>query len=225
MVVDKITNSIINGDLSHGELLPPEKQLCESLGVSRSILREAVRVLSAKGLVEVKQGHGTFVRQPQIEVPEEAVRNYIMTRSFSLEQLMEVRIPIELEVARLAALRREETPLLAMEDSLLIMGGSLYSDEAFAEADASFHRAVIEASGNPIFGIMVSSIMVNLHISRHLAISHFGIEVVLEEHQDIMEAIRKQDPDMAVMKMKRHMQMALVRIKQTNDLLGEKVQA
>ena len=60
LVVDRITNSIINGELTDGQLLPPESQLCEALGVSRSILREAVRVLSSKGLVEVRQGHGNL---------------------------------------------------------------------------------------------------------------------------------------------------------------------
>ena len=219
MVVDKITNSIINGDLPHGQILPPEKQLCEALGVSRSILREAVRVLSSKGLVQVKQGHGTIVQQPKIEVPEEAVRNYIMTRSFSLQQLMEVRMPIEREMARLAALRRDETHLSAMEDSIKVMEDPLQSNDAFAGADADFHRAIIEASGNPIFGIMIRSIMVNLHISRQLAIRHFGIDVVAGEHRGVLEAIRAGDPGAAGLKMKEHMEKALARINQMNELL------
>jgi len=219
LVVDKITNSIINGELTHGKILPPENQLCEALGVSRSILREAIRVLASKGLVQVKQGHGTFVRQPKIDVPEEAVRNYLMTHSFSLQQLIEVRLPIEIEVARLAALRRDESHLRDMEASLQTMNDRLQGDEALADADNSFHQAIIKASGNPIFGIMIRSIMVNLHISRQMAIRHFGIEVVVAEHTLIFEAIRDRNPEAAALKMKEHMDLALVRINRINELL------
>jgi GntR family transcriptional repressor for pyruvate dehydrogenase complex len=220
LLVDKITNSIINGELSDGELLPPEAQLCEIFGISRSILREAFRVLASKGLVEVKQGHGTFVRLPKISVPEQAVSNYLMTNTFSLFQLMEVRTPIELEAARLAAERREQEHLNTIEKSLEVMHTDLNSAEVYSDADETFHRAIIDASGNPLFGIMIRSIMVNLHISRQLAIRHFGIEVVIQEHEGIFEAIKNQQPDVATMKMKGHMDGVLRRINQVNELLN-----
>jgi DNA-binding FadR family transcriptional regulator len=220
LVVDKITNSIINGELSDGELLPPENQLCEIFGVSRSILREAIRVLVSKGLVEVRQGHGTLVRRPKIDVPEEAVSNYLMIHSFSLFQLMEVRTPIEVEAARLAAVRREQKHVASMEKSLEIMCVDSNSVEVFSDADGAFHNAIIDASGNPLFGIMIRSIMGNLHISRQLGIRHFGIEVVIQEHKGIFEAIKNQNPSTAAITMKQHMDEALVRINQVNELLN-----
>jgi DNA-binding FadR family transcriptional regulator len=222
LVVDKITNSIINGELSDGELLPPENQLCDIFGVSRSIFREAIRVLASKGLIEVKQGHGTFVRLPKINIPEEAVRNYLITNAFSLFQLMEVRTPIEVEVARLAAERREEKHLNRMAKSLHIMHTPSESTEVYSDADETFHKAIIAASGNAVFGIMIHSIMGNLHISRQLAIRHFGIAVVIQEHEKIFEAINNQNPSIAADKMKEHMDCALKRINQTNELLRTK---
>ena len=219
LVVDKITNSIINGELSDGELLPPENQLCEIFGISRSILREAFSVLVSKGLVEVKQGHGTFVRLPKIDVPEEAVRNYLMTNTFSLLQLMEVRTPIEVEVARLAAERRQEKHVSIMDESLQIMHANSNGAETLSDADEAFHQAIIDASGNLLFGIMIRSIIVNLHIGRQLAIRHFGIEVVIQEHEKIYQAIIKKQPAVAAKKMKEHMEGALKRINQVNDLL------
>jgi GntR family transcriptional repressor for pyruvate dehydrogenase complex len=222
LVVDKITNSIINGELSDGELLPPENQLCEIFGISRSILREAIRVLVSKGLVEVKQGHGTFVRRPKIDIPEEALRNYLMTNSFSLLQLMEVRTPIEVGVARLAAERRQEKHVIIMYESLQKMRANSNSAEVLSDADEAFHQAIIDASGNLLFGIMIRSIMVNLHISRQLAIRHFGIEVVIQEHERIYEAIKKKQPSVAAIKMKEHMDSALKRINQVNELLRSK---
>ncbi len=211
LVVDKITNSIINAELSDGELLPPEHQLCEIFGVSRSILREAFRVLVSKGLVEVKQGHGTFVRRPKIDVPEEAVRNYLMTNTFSLLQLMEVRTPIEVEVARLAAARREQKHVAIMDESLQKMHANSHSAEVLSDLDEAFHQAIIDASGNLLFGIMIRSIMLNLHISRQLAIRHFGIPVVIQEHERIYEAIKNKRPAVAVEKMQEHMAGALNR--------------
>jgi GntR family transcriptional repressor for pyruvate dehydrogenase complex len=224
LIVDKITNSIINGELSDGELLPPENQLCEVFGISRSILREAIRVLVSKGLVEVKQGHGTFVRLPKIEVPEEAVRNFLMTNKLSLLQLMEVRTPIEVEVARLAAERREEKHLDSMEKSFQIMSTDSNSVEEYADADEAFHKAIIDASGNPLFGIMIRSIMGNLHISRQLAIRHFGIEAVIQEHGGIFEAIKNRQPSVTATKMKEHMEGALRRINQVKELLNREDQ-
>ncbi len=219
LVVDKITNSIINGGLSDGELLPPENQLCEIFGISRSILREAIRALVSKGLVEVKQGHGTSVRLPKIEIPEEAVRNFLMTNKLSLLQLMEVRTPIEVEVARLAAERREEKHLNIMERSLQIMNDDSNSVEVYADADEAFHKAIIDASNNPLFGIMIRSIMGNLHISRQLATRHFGIGVTIQEHGSIFEAIKNQQPSIAAIKMKEHMEGFLSRINEVNMLL------
>jgi GntR family transcriptional repressor for pyruvate dehydrogenase complex len=218
-VVDKITNSITNGELPEREVLPPEAQLCEIFGVSRTILREAVRALVSKGLVEVKQGHGTFVRLPKIDVLEEAVRNFLMANKLSLLQLMEVRTPIEVEVARLAAERREEKHLNIMERSLQIMNDDSNSVEVYADADEAFHKAIIDASNNPLFGIMIRSIMGSLHISRQLATRHFGIGVTIREHGSIFEAIKNQQPSIAAIKMKEHMEGFLSRINEVNMLL------
>jgi len=220
MVVDKITNSIINGELSDGELLPPENQLCEIFGISRSILREAIRVLASKGLVEVRQGHGTSVRLPKIDIPQQAVRDYLMTNAYSLLQLVEVRTPLEVKAASLAAKRREEKHLQLMEESFQTMHTALMGADELSDADEAFHKAIIDASGNPLFGIMIRSIMGNLHISRQLAIRHFGIEVVIGEHQKIFKAIKKRQPASAANAMQTHMDGALKRINQVNELLG-----
>ncbi|MEN8246535.1 MAG: FadR/GntR family transcriptional regulator, partial [Thermodesulfobacteriota bacterium] len=199
-----------------------ENKLCEIFGVSRSILRESIRVLVSKGLVEVKQGHGTFVRQPQIDVPEEAVRNYMMIHGYALEQLMEVRMPIEVEMSRLAAKRRREEHIEAMQASLLDMKEYTKSAEDLSDADDTFHRAILEASGNSLFGVMIRSIMGNLHIGRQLAIRHFGIEVVIQEHEAIYTGIKNQQPALAAEKMKAHMDGALLRIEKVNKLLAKR---
>jgi DNA-binding FadR family transcriptional regulator len=135
---------------------------------------------------------------------------------------MEVRTPIEVEVARLAAERREEKHVKIMEESLQIMHADSDDAEVLSDADEAFHKTIIDASGNLLFGIMIRSIMGNLHISRQLAIRHFGIEVVIQEHERIYEAIKNRQPSVAAIKMKEHMVGALGRIIQVTELLGSK---
>ncbi|PIE36225.1 hypothetical protein CSA56_01000 [candidate division KSB3 bacterium] len=219
LVVDKITNSIINGNLSDGELLPPEPKLCEMFGVSRSILREAIRVLASKGLLIVRQGYGTVACVPKIDIPEEALGTYLSTNPFSLEQLMELRTPIEIEVARLAARRRSDEHIARLEESLQKMLSYTANVEMMSTADKEFHRVLIEASDNPLFGIIIRSIMRYLHLSRQLAIRHFGIAVVVDEHKAIIEAITEQQPDTAANAMRNHMKGMLTRIDNVNVLL------
>lgn len=220
IVIDKLTNSIINGEMRDGELLPAENKLCEMFGISRSILREAIKVLASKGLLEVIQGSGTFVRHPKIDVSLEAVRNFLLTHDFSLNQLMEVRAPMEQEVARLAAHNRTEEHLEAMRKAQETLTNSLSASEERAWADELFHRALMEASGNPLFGILINSINVNLHFRRILAFRHFGVDFVNEEHKEIYEAIVNKDSELAARKMREHMDNTLAHINKINELLA-----
>ena len=98
-----------------------------------------------------------------------------------------------LEVARLAAQRREEKHINTMKKSLEILNTDSNSAEGYADADETFHKVLIDASKNPLLGIMIRSIMVNLHISRQWSIRHFGVAVVIEEHKAIFEAIKNKE--------------------------------
>jgi GntR family transcriptional repressor for pyruvate dehydrogenase complex len=222
LVVDKITNSIIINELSDGELLPPENKLCEMFGVSRSILREAIRVLASKGLVKVRQGYGTLVCMPKVSMPEEAFGTYLKTNPLSVSQIMEIRTPIEIEVARLAAERRQDIHLKRMESSLQMLHSPMETIEAYVNADHEFHTTMIEATGNPLFGIVIRSIMRYLDLTRQLVIRHFGLAVVIQEHQVIFEAVKNQDATSAVTTMRNHMKGAFSRINEVNKLLHKR---
>jgi len=214
MVVDELTTSIVNGELSDGELLPPENKLCEIFGVSRSILREAIRVLASKGLVDVRQGYGTRVCIPKDEVPEEALNTYLQTNPISLLQLMEVRIPLEIEIAKLAAQRRKEGHLKVMEKSLQIMQTQPENLELVVKADDDFHQAIIGATENPIFRIMVRPLLKYLHVIRQLTVEHFGVDVTIKLHREVYEAIKKQDVISAAECMKTQMGVTLTHLQE-----------
>jgi GntR family transcriptional repressor for pyruvate dehydrogenase complex len=209
MVVDELSTSIIKGELADGELLPPENRLCESFGVSRSILREAIKVLASKGLVEVRQGHGTRVRIPRDEIPEEALNTYLMTNPPSLLQLMEVRIPLEIEIAKLAAQRCQEMHIAMLEESLQHMQADLDDFEAVVEADDAFHQVIIEATENPIFRIIMRPLLKYLHLSRQLTVGHFGSAIVIRQHREVYEAIRDHDQVAAEQYMRAQMEVTL----------------
>lgn len=219
VVVKKIIDSIINGDFSDGELLPPENTLCEIFGVSRSILREAIKIVSSKGLIEVRQGYGTMICLPKANVPEEALSIYLQAHSISLLQPMEIRAPIEIEATKLAAERREEEHLAAMEEALQRMQAPSITLKTWVNADDDLHKVIVEATENPIFGIILRPIMGYLHLSRLVSIRHFGLSIGIEEHKTIVDAIRAQDAVTAAERMEAHMDATFFRLKEVSSLL------
>lgn len=213
MVVETISTSILQKVFADKELIPSEDVLCQQLGVSRTVLREAMKVLEAKGLIEIKQGCGTFVRKPGGKSVEESFHVFMQTNSISLIQLMEVRTPIEIEIVKLAALRRKENHLTEIKKTLKILQNHPTDLDACVEADTEFHKILVVATQNPIFEIIMGSIMKFLRYSRQMTISHYGTEKVIKHHRAITESVEKKDPKSASLHMKLHMQMAL------NDLM------
>jgi GntR family transcriptional repressor for pyruvate dehydrogenase complex len=220
MVIARITELIVSGQYSVGEILPPEKKLCEMFGISRSIMREAVKVLAAKGLLEVKQGFGTVVCLPRSEVPEEALMTYLAAHSVSLAQLMEVRVPLEIAIAKLAASGRTDEHLQQMAATFDTLSAEGQSLEIYTEADVAFHQALVEAAGNHIFKIIVNSIIQFLEMSRRLTIHHFGLDIVIKGHEQIYKAVADKNPEAAANAMEAHMTSAAKHIAAIGDLTG-----
>jgi DNA-binding FadR family transcriptional regulator len=207
LVVEKITESIMAGEFGPGEFLPNEEGLCRDLGVSRSILREATRVLAYRGLLEIRQGRGTVVRVPRREVSEESLSIFMRTNRVSYARLMEVRRPVEIEIARLAAGRRDETHLAAMRESMEKMArpGKDFNLAACVRADGEFHQALLKATDNPLVEIIINSVLHFLHESRMLTLRVAGFEKATREHRAIYEAVKAKDAELAATCMEKHM--------------------
>jgi len=221
-IVDQISRMVRDGSLRPGDRLPPERQLAEEFGVSRAAVREALSALGLMGLIEVRQGEGTFVRN----VTEEALVNPMallvaMVRDEELGlDMLEVRAALEAEAAYLAAQRREPEDLVAMEEALEEMEAALRTGDLAAEADWKFHHAVASASGN---GVLLQ-IMRTLSESMQESIVRFRTQLLripdmdtslVAEHQGILDAIRDQQPILAHDRMRSHIE----RVKRT--LYGE----
>ncbi|MCW7538854.1 FadR family transcriptional regulator [Aquabacterium sp. A7-Y] len=144
--VDRMRLCLERGEWQVGERIPIEPELAAQLGVSRNTVREAVRVLAYSGVLEVRQGDGTWVRSAvdASDVPQDLSRA-------TLREHLEVRAMLEVEAARLAAERRSADDLEAMRAALSLRGEHLNKRRrsVFVEHDLAFHRAVVEAAHNP----------------------------------------------------------------------------
>jgi GntR family transcriptional regulator, transcriptional repressor for pyruvate dehydrogenase complex len=159
-VISHLGQAIRAGRFALGERLPSEAQLMAELGVGRSTLREAVRVLAHSGVLEVRQGDGTYVRAIAA-VDEPLARRLGRSRA---GEVHEVRRALELETARLAALRRSETDLAHMRAHLAARATALAGGDSQAalDADIAFHCAVAEAAGNAVLAELYQTFATSL---------------------------------------------------------------
>lgn len=195
LAVEDVGKSIVRGNLLPGEDVDPVG-MEETFGVSRTVIRDALRVLVEKGLVEARPGLGTRVR-PRVEwnlLDRDVLRWEYEERADDqfLSDLAEVRAVIEPAGARLAAERRSEDDLVALRDAAAILSRAEVHTAEAVEADLAFHRALLVASHNELLQHMELVIEPGLH-ARNLAVhSHSGQErwaEVVEQHLEVLRAV------------------------------------
>jgi GntR family transcriptional repressor for pyruvate dehydrogenase complex len=151
---------VLTNALEPGEKLPSERDLCELLGVSRTVVREAVRSLVTKGLLDVRRGGGTVVRAPDTALVSEMMT--LMLRSgggdVAFTHVQEVRRLLEIEIAGLAAERCDGADLGQIEALLADMRAHEHDHEHWAAADVAFHAAIAAATHNPLYTVLLGSI-------------------------------------------------------------------
>lgn len=203
-VVSHLEQQILSGKFSPGDLLPPEREICVQLGVSRSVVREALGRLASVGLVKSHHGSGTRVATPSSKTVTEGYERMLRIGAFSLEDLSMVRLPLETTMARLAALHRTEIHLAKLEKQQKVLGNPRRSLEAHVEADLDFHATLAEASGNSIFEIVLAPIQELLIESRRKTLGRDGAGVAYAHHERILDAVRRRDPAAADQAMRDH---------------------
>lgn len=203
-VVETLTELILTGNLENEAVLPPENDMCLKLGVSRSIFRESMKILAAKGLVEIRQGVGTVIKAPGEKVPAEALSNFIQLNQLSPFQVMEIRAPLEIEIAGLAAERRKQKHIETMREALQKMQDNSDNSEICIRADEEFHKAMVISTENILFTILMRSIGRFFNYLQQVTIQ-FGVEKVIVEHSKIFDAIQASDIQLARQVMKAHM--------------------
>jgi DNA-binding FadR family transcriptional regulator len=196
-IVDQIEAQLLNGQLHYGDRLPTERELGAQFGVSRTVVREAVKALCEKGLVHSHPGRGTFV----MDGTSRSVRHNLgfMMRigaTGGSASLTEVREILEPEIAALAASRANEENLAAMRQAVAIMDGALRDADAFIEADLSFHLALAEATQNALIPTLLDPIVDLLREHRkRIFDTHGAPERGQYYHKRILEAVLHGDSE------------------------------
>lgn len=229
-VAEQIKKIIVEGSLKPGDKLPSVRSLSESFQVGQSTVREAYSSLKAIGLIETRQGEGTFIRNFNPAMLHQSISEFLLINKEDIIDLLDVRKMLERGTVALAAKRRTDEDLRKIESVLKQMESDLDSDSFGEEADWSFHFAIAEASQNRI----VISLMEELStkIKSSLKASRFQMyatpgmpEKLLAEHRDIFLAIKKQRVEQAERSMVEHLtgvQEQLIATNLFDDVKGEK---
>jgi DNA-binding FadR family transcriptional regulator len=188
--------------------LPAERDLAQRFGVSRTAVREAVKTLREKGLVEAYSGRGTFVTNGTSQAMRQSLDLMIrINQQEGSANLAELRLVLEPEIAGLAAPRIEEQLLATMREAVAVMDRNLHDPDAYVEADLDFHLALAEAAGNPLILSLLDSIVGLLREQRSRIFNvDGGPERGQFHHKRILAAIEKRDPDSAREAMRAHLQ-------------------
>lgn len=199
---------ITSGELEPGDKLPSERDMSESMGVSRASVREALITLEAIGILEIKPGEGTFVRQTSDAETFAPLAMVLAVERNPEAQLMEVRRVLETEMAALAAVRASDENLSKIKRLLDFMKGAQTTHDA-VEADLRFHFAIAEATQNTILLRLMNTIADLMHHSlrpireKIYADYQTGLKII-DEHEAIYQAIRDRDPQAARNRMLEH---------------------
>jgi GntR family transcriptional repressor for pyruvate dehydrogenase complex len=194
-IVQQVEESIHKGALKAGDQLPPERELAEQFGVSRTAVREAVKALREKGLVEAYPGRGTFITDGSSYTFRQSLDRMMRSGNEGFTSLAEVREMLEPEIAALATTRAAEEDIAAMREQVTAMDAAKGDPEAYIEADLDFHLALAEAADNAIILSLIDSIV---GLLREQRIGIFQVEGGPERgqyhHKRILEAIEHRDP-------------------------------
>ena len=205
-IVQQVEDSIQKGALKPGDQLPPERELAEQFGVSRTAVREAVKTLREKGMVEAYPGRGTFITDGSSYTMKQSLDRLMKSGNEGFPALAEVREILEPEIAALATGRADAEDLAAMRQQVATMDAAKRDPEAYIEADLDFHLALAEAAGNPIILSLIDSIV---GLLREQRMGIFQVEGGPERgqyhHKRILEAVEHRDPVGAREAMKAHL--------------------
>lgn len=205
-IAEVLSERIISGEYPTKSLLPTERELCESMGVSRTVIREAVKSLESRGLVRIDHGRGTMVQEPQTSHLGESLKLLLRRRADVMQDLLEIRQVLEVGIAALAAERRTEANLEAMRRWLDVMRQKPDAPEGYVDADVEFHAEIARATQNPVVLVLLEPLAELLRESRKKSFS--GPEVVklrTRQHEEIFEHILACEADAAREAMRLHL--------------------
>ena len=208
-VVRHIAKLIEEGRLKPGDRLAAERDLAQELGVSRPTVRAGLHALGAMGVIESRQGAGTFITDGPPRLGAGPLSFLAALYGFKREEIFEARKVLEVGAAGLAAERGLTDHLAPMAEEVTGMFANMNAPQTYLVHDVRFHRAVAAASGNPVLLALVEMVSSLVYEQRKLTVEHaVDLKESAEMHRKIYQAIRDRDPERAREEMARHLDLA-----------------
>jgi GntR family transcriptional regulator, transcriptional repressor for pyruvate dehydrogenase complex len=220
-IAQRIKQMIVSKYLNPGDLLPSEPKLCKIFGIGRSTVREAVKILKAENIIEIKKGIGTFV----VEMPgvsKDPLGITLMDQKRALKNLMETRLMIEPNISFLAAQRATADNIVKIEKIIIETDRVLELNQNHMEVDMAFHNAIAEATQNDVLFRIIPTINDSIQAGYHETYNLIGsFQKATMFHREVFEAIKKRHAQEALEAMKCHIMQSmddiLVKLEEEND--------
>jgi GntR family transcriptional repressor for pyruvate dehydrogenase complex len=206
-VTEAILETIASNELKPGDPLPPERELGRQFGVSRTVIREAVRALAAKGLLEVRSGSGVRIVAVDGETVSESMRHFVRGSRLEYGKVDEIRHVLEVAAAGLAAERATGEDIAAMDASIDAFENECSDLEKSVLHDLAFHRAIATATHNELFLVLhdtMGEMLIEVR-RRNLSKGRDERRLVVGMHRRIRDGVAAHDPDAARQAMRDHL--------------------
>ena len=204
-VADMMLETILSDRLNVGDRLPSERELGEQFGVSRTVVREAVRALVTKGVIDVRSGSGLRVAAVDANAVSESMSLFLRGGTLDFEKVHEVRTLLEVHLAGLAAERATDDDVARLREIHERMQRETADVEAAARDDLEFHRVIARATHNELFLLLMDSIGSSLIDIRRQNLGSGSAPMTLNQHKAILELIEAHDPEAARTAMRAHL--------------------
>jgi GntR family transcriptional repressor for pyruvate dehydrogenase complex len=217
-VVQYLEEMIMNGNLATDDKLPPERELAEQLGVSRTVIRESLRILRAKGLIDSIRGIGTTIKNLENHTFTTQLTFFLRAKKYevTIEQYHQVRTILEGKITELATQNVNEKFLRILEGTIVELRNMDERQEFFPEIDSRFHRCLAEMARNPLLLIFLDTIRDLLaDVREKVKADPKTREISIRDHTNIVACLRARDSDGARRAMEAHLTHVLKALKKS----------
>lgn len=215
-VAQNLINYLETQNMKPGDLLPSETSLATSFGVSRPVIREALKNLEGKGIIEIVNGKGAIVKPIDSNPLRLFFQRAMQLERSTIIELVEVRKGIEVQAAILAARRRNPEDLAIISKTVQMMRENIHDPETYARLDVEFHLQIAQASHNDMIYYLVESIREVLHNTIIIGLNSRGealrLDSIQKTHEHLLETLHQGDAEAARIAMSEHFDEAIVAI-------------
>ncbi len=226
LVTDEIKKTIFSGSLKPGDRLTSERDLSLQMKVGRSAIRESLRTLELSGLIYVKQGvdGGIFVKEPDTSNLSRSFSDLLQLEYITIEDLTEARLLIERDILEFVMKKVKREDFKPLDDIIITAFKKIERGEKIRKENLEFHKILAKLSDNPIFIMLVDSIMsiISVFVEKLNPSLEHSLRI-LESHKDILEEMRKGDMGAAKEKLDEHILFFSKEFKSLKPLKGYKI--